>query len=227
MQPRPAAAPVEAVSETVAVAAVDIRRPVSPLLRPVLWVVVASLVIGLMMAGIGYAAAMRPKPVYESYTILELHNQDLFKDPGPGTIQKLNNLRRRYAALLPTEPIVGPVTDALDLPRNRVNRSVRAAVTGDALLMYPTAKWGNEETAEELAQKITEQLISFAVNEQNADKVDVADRVELRIVQSASSARKVSPTKKRASTSAILLGVVGGLGAYVVLQQVAWRRRRV
>ena len=72
-------------------------------------------------------------------------------DPGPARSRSSATCGAATPRSYPTEPIVGPIAEALDLPRNRVNRAVRATVTGDALLMYPTAKWGNEETVEELA----------------------------------------------------------------------------
>jgi capsular polysaccharide biosynthesis protein len=220
MQPR---ADVTSVEVTATELPEPRRGSASPLLRPKAWTVAVALIVGLLFMAVGYAAAMRPKPVYESRTIVQLHQPDVFVDPG--TILKLNNLRRRYAALVPTEPIAGVVAEQHDVSQNRLARNTRVAVTLDALLIYPIVRWGDPDQVEELANALTDQLIKFANQEQTDDRIPADERIELRVIQAASDSSKVSPTRKRAAISGALLGLVGAAMAYIVLQYATQRRR--
>jgi hypothetical protein len=186
-----------------------------------------ALLVGVLLAGMAAGYTLTRPPVYESFSVIDLHQPDVFLEPGPGPVYKLNALRLKYAAIVDTDPIVGPIARRLHVRPVEIAHNVHATVPQDSLVMMLTARAGSREGAQRLAKELTDQIVRFAGAEQDADKVPADKRVQLRVLDTARPAGKASPTANRAITTSIFTGLTGVALAYVALQLVTAGRREL
>jgi hypothetical protein len=184
-----------------------------------------ALLIAVLVAGLAAAFVRARDPVFQSSAVILLDHRDVARDPTPAPIQRLNALRRKYAALAPTEEIAGRVAEDVGLTQSIVASLTSVDITADSLVMYPTARTRGRDAAPALAQAMAEELVDYAKREQVAAGVPEAERVVLRIVNDATDARKISPTADDVVTAAAFAGVIGMAVAYVLLQLVTAGRR--
>jgi capsular polysaccharide biosynthesis protein len=174
--------------------------------------------VAVLAAGIAAAWVLTRPATYESRSVVEIRQNAVFLDAGPGTITKLNGLRRKYAALINTRPIVVPTAEKLKMPPGKVAGSVSAVVNEDSLLMYPVARSRERRDAQRIAQAVSERLVAYAKGEQEAAKVPPDRRIQLRIVDPARPSAKISPKASRAVAMATFTALTGLASVYVLLQ---------
>jgi capsular polysaccharide biosynthesis protein len=95
-----------------------------------------------------------------------------------------------------------------------------------SLLMKATARSGNRDMAQKLADAMADELSAYATKEQTDDKIAPADQVQLRVVQHALPGVKVSPESSRAFATAAVVGLIVLAAGYTILQLVIGRKRR-
>lgn len=188
--------------------------------------IVIAVVSALLAGSLAAALALDRDPSYRSQTVVEIRRNDLFLDVNPGTISVLNALRSKYAALIATEPIVGPTAESTGLPPGQVRAGLGAAITSDSLLFYPFATASSPERAERIAQQATEALVAYSEEEQREAGVPADDRIQLRIVQAAGPGNAIGPNTRRATVVGVAAAVIVGLGAYAAAELLWIRRRR-
>jgi capsular polysaccharide biosynthesis protein len=184
-----------------------------------------ALLIAVLLAGLAAGYVRTREPLYRSTATILLDHPDVAREPTPAPIQRLNALRRKYAALAPTKEIAGRVGEKLNLPQSTVARTIEVEITTDSLVMYATATAKSSRAAPALAQALAEELVAYATREQDQAKVAPDNRVTLRIVDDASEGAKISPTGNDMLTAAASAGVVGLAVAYVLLQLLTAGRR--
>jgi capsular polysaccharide biosynthesis protein len=187
---------------------------------------IAALVVAGILAAIAGIAVLKEKPTYESGAVIELHQPKIFTDAGPGPVTKLNALRARYAALADTQPVLAPVGQKVGLPPGQVGQSTGIVIGGPSLLMKATARSGNRELSQRMADAMADELSAYATKEQTDDKIAPGDQVQLRVIQHALPGVKVSPDSSRAFATAALVGLVVLAVVYTILQLTVGRSRR-
>jgi capsular polysaccharide biosynthesis protein len=187
---------------------------------------IVAVVAAGIFAGLAGTAVLREKPTYESGAVIELHQAKVFTDAGPGPVTKLNALRARYAALADTQPVLQPIGQKLGLPPGQVGRATEIVVGAPSLLMRATARSGNRDLSQKMADAMADELSAYATKEQTDDKIAPTDQVQLRVVQHALPGVKVSPDSSRAFATAAVAGLVVLALAYTVLQLVTGGKRR-
>jgi capsular polysaccharide biosynthesis protein len=187
---------------------------------------IAALVAAGVFAGIAGVAVLKEKPTYESGAVIELHQPKIFTDAGPGPVTKLNALRTRYAALADTQPVLAPVGQKVGLAPGQVGQATAVVIGAPSLLMKATARSGNRDMAQKLADAMADELSAYATKEQTDDKIAPADQVQLRVVQHALPGVKVSPESSRAFATAAVVGLIVLAAGYTILQLVIGRKRR-
>lgn len=186
---------------------------------------VIAMIIALPIGAVGVAAVMRQPATYQSAAVILLDHRDVRRVPDPAPINRLNALRRTYAALVPTDEIAGQIAEDRGISKAKVARQLSVGVTTDSLIMYPTAQAKSAKASRELCDALAAELIDFVDREQETVGIDPADRVVLRLVDAASDGVKLRPTSSDAVGALALFGGVGAIGVYVVLQLVTASRR--
>ena len=95
-----------------------------------------ALLLAVLCAGLAGAASLSREPTYASVGTLLFDQPAIARDPSPTPIHRVNALRRKYAALVPTEVIAGRAGARINLPQSVVARTVRAVINADSLVMY-------------------------------------------------------------------------------------------
>lgn len=189
--------------------------------------VLIALLVASLVAGLAAALVLTRSASYRSSATILLDQRDIAREPSPLPIQRLNALRSKYAALVPTEEIAGRVADELGLSQPEVAGSASVVFFGDSLVMYSTATAGDPGATRRLAQAVAEEVIAFASREQADAAVPEEERVTLRIVDPARPGTKISPTTADAMSNAALAGGIALAGSYVFLQLLTAGRRAV
>lgn len=195
---------------------------VIPSLRNIVIALLAGVIAGVLVG----AASLGRAPVYTSSTTM------LIDQPGVvvtnndvGVIQKLNALRQKYAALIPTAPVAAEVGRTLGISRDQVARSVTAYAPGESLVLVVTARAADRNGAMKLADTVAAQLTRYVDDEMTRNAVPSDKRITLAAIDPAHGAAKLSPTASQATSAGLFFGLVVLVGAYVLLQLVVAGRR--
>jgi capsular polysaccharide biosynthesis protein len=210
----------------------ELDRALRP--RPTVWDTIAlpslrnltfALLLGVLGAALVAAASLGRSPVYTTSTTLLIDQPGVVATSDVGTIQKLNALRQKYAALIPTAPIADEVARALGVTREHVARSVVGFAPGESLVLVVSARSADRTDAMKLADAVGTQLGRYVDDEMTRNGVPADKRITLTSVDPARTAVKLSPTTGQAFTAAMFAGLVAIAGAYVVLQLATAGRR--
>lgn len=184
-----------------------------------------AMAVGLVAGALGYANVMRAAPQFQSTAVMLMDQPLTLATGDAGVVVKLNALRGKYVALIPTAEIVGPAARRANLPAGVVRAAQRPVIPAQTLTLLPTARAANAEQARAIAQATAETLQEYVADEQAATGLNPVQRVSLRIVQNAALGSKVAPSPSRGRQVAVVTGAVGMLLAYVALQLGAAARR--
>jgi capsular polysaccharide biosynthesis protein len=200
----------------------DTPRPPSAreiLRAPSLRNVLVAAVLAAIAAGAAALFVLQGSAVYQSAETLLIDQPRAVAAPGgEGVVTKLNMLRSKYAALVRTELIVAPVSDATGVAPGEVAASLGALVPPQALVFQVTARSSTPERAAELATAAADELRTYLDAEQAAADIPEADRMVLTTATAARPGGKVEPTPQRAITVAAAAGALALGIAYVAIQ---------
>jgi hypothetical protein len=184
-----------------------------------------ALAVGLICAGLGYANVMRQPERYQSTAVMLMDQPRALTTGDSGVVVKLNLLRAKYAALIPTSEIMVPAAREAELSVGEMRAAQRPLFSPNSLTLAPVARSTTPEKARTIAQATAETLSKYVRDEQAATGLEPAARLTLRIVQDAGLGGKVSPSSRRARQVAAVSGAAGVLLAYVGLQLRSARRQ--
>jgi hypothetical protein len=207
--------------------AFDMNQVERPLPFQVSWRdAVLAVVVAAVVAAVLGALVLSGGRTYESSTTLLLDQPQLLVTSGDsGALVKLNALRVKYTALVPTSVIAGPVAERLAMPKATVASSTFAVAQPESLLIRVYGRSGDPGTARRLAGAVGDQLIRYVDDEQRANAVPGDKRLQLSQVDAATAAYKIAPTRARASTVAMFAFVVAAAAMYALRRAVARRPR--
>jgi capsular polysaccharide biosynthesis protein len=195
------------------------------LAAPSLRNVLIACILAAIAAGAAATYVLRAAPVYQSAETLLIDQPRAINAPGgEGVVTKLNVLRTKYAALVRTELVVAPVSEATGVGAGEVASSLGAVVPPQALLFQVTARSDDPATAEQLAAAAAAELREYLDGEQAIAGIPEADRIVLTTATAARPGAKVEPTVQRAITVAAAAGVLALGAAYVAIQLVTAAR---
>lgn len=188
--------------------------------RPAL--LVAALV-AVVLGAVGAVAGSTGRTVYTSTTTMLIDDPYALATAGDqGEMLKLNSLLIKYAGLITTDVIAGPVAQQLGLPMDEVLGSVSAQVNGstETLLLPVTATWSTPAEAQRLSQVVANQLTNFVKLQDVQYHIPAADRFTLTTVNPATAPVAVGPSKTKAAALSMALAGGGFLLAFVLTQLV-------
>lgn len=190
--------------------------------------VIVGLILGLLLAGIGDIAVLSgQKTVYTSTAVMLIDDPYALATSGqPEEFASLDALRYKYAALISTNSIAGPVAAELGLPVGDVIGAVSTRVPAYSLIMDVTATWSSPGVAQRLAEAAAEQVSTFIAHEDNAYNIPASARFTFDVVDPAPSATAQTPSKSKAVSLAIGLGLLGFALGFLIIQLVHFLRPR-
>ncbi len=205
-------------------------RPRSPvaaaLTSPRLFNLVLAALAAVLAAAVAVASVNRQPPVYSSAAAVLIDQpRQVLQSDAEGVVLKLNLLRQKYAALADTELIAAPVAEKLDLPEGAVAGHVSVIPLADTLLFYVASRSPTAAQAEQVAEAVAEQLITYTNQDQDAHQIPQDQRIILTVVTRAGPAGKIEPTRKRAFNDGLSSALVALAVTYVLLQLVTVRRK--
>lgn len=162
-----------------------------------------------MLVGAAVLTVAARTPTYAAEVAVAIDQVErLSAAEGPEIIDKLSRLRFKYAGLVRTRVIAGPVASELGRGEGEVAGAVYANVHHDSLLLTIGARHGNPDGALAIASSAAEHVVDLAATEQEEAGVAERDRFELTVVTPAEQARRVDHPGRRAGVVGIGLGLV-------------------
>lgn len=178
-----------------------------------------ALLAAVLLAGLSAALTLRAPAAYRSVAVLLIDNPLALAASGnESTVNKLEQLRGKYATLANTDVIAGPVAEQLGLPVQEVADRTDVSPAAATLSLLVVARGDDPGETEALADTMAEGIGAFVAEEHLAHEIPETDRFVIEVVQDAGPAVQTAPSTERALTSAaVILAIVLGL-AYFVLQ---------
>lgn len=178
-----------------------------------------ALLAAVLVSGLSAAATLSAAAEYRSAAVLLIDNPLALASSGDdATVNKLQQLRGKYATLANTELIAGPVAGKLGMSVGAVIGDTDVQVTPATLSLLVTAKGADPARTRALAAAVSEEIGAFVQTEHQTYGVAEPDRFSIRVVQEASPAIQTSPSSDRALSSAGVAFIVILALAYFALQ---------
>ena len=178
-----------------------------------------ALLAAVLLAALAAALTLRAPAEYRSVAVLLIDNPVALASSGnEGTVNKLEQLRGKYATLANTEVIAGPVASELGLGVGDVIRRTDVDPAPSTLSLVVVAHGSEASSTRELANAMARGIGAFVQAEHEEHAIPAADRFAIEVVQEASPAAQTSPSTERALTSAAIVFAVVLAIAYFALQ---------
>lgn len=145
---------------------------------------------------------------------------------GQGPVDKLNQLRAKYAVIARTRRITGPVAQKTGLPEGLVAGAINITLPGPSLIMVVDARTGDPARARVIADATGQELIALVAAEGEAAKIPEDIRITLTVVAPAQQGIKFEPSRDRATTTGTLAGLLSLIGVIVAGESIRSLRRR-
>jgi capsular polysaccharide biosynthesis protein len=175
--------------------------------------------IAALLAGIAAVVSVSAPEKYESTAVLVIDNPLALAAAGDdGTVNKLDRLRGKYAALADTTVIAGPVAEQLGVTPDEIIGSTEVTASPSTLGLIVAAEAGTAEVAMARAAAMADGLVDYVSAEHETYEVPAENRFFFEVVQPADTAAKTSPSSERAREAAAIAFVVALVAVYVVLQ---------
>ena len=189
--------------------------------------VVIAVVAAIVAFAIGAAVVLsRPATYYSQSTLLIDNPSQLAAAADEGTIAKLSGLRAKYAALVHTPAIAGPVARRLDIPVGEVYGSANTFLGLQSLVLVSGATADKPAKAQRIAQAVADEISRYVRDEHVRFHVPLPQRFTITVVNKAYPGQKSSPTRRHAATVGLISGGLVLAGLYVLLELIAARRPR-
>jgi hypothetical protein len=187
--------------------------------------VVAAVLGALLSAALVGAAELRGPTTYTASATMFIDDPYALATAGDsGQLLKLDTLRVKYASLVGTDVIAGPVAARLGLPVGAVLGAVSASVPGESLLMDVSASWSSPRLAVVLADDAAAQVTAYVRQEESAFGIPADDRFTLTDIQPAVSAEAHAPSRARAVTDEVAVALAALVVIYLGVQLIRNRR---
>ena len=191
--------------------------------RPSALALLLAVVAAVLAAGIGGLAAHRSAGTLRSTALVSVDEpKAVAASNDGGVLEKLSRVRLKYLGLIPTDRIAVPVATRLRTPVEQVRGRLSATVVPEDLLLRVTCTGPVAATTRACADALAQALVAYAVQDQVAYDIPLAQRIVLTQVQPAGPASR--PRTGRGRTLGISL-LAGALAAAAVLA-LAMRQRR-
>lgn len=175
--------------------------------------VVAGIVVGLMFGLLAGELLVRGPTKWTSETVT------VFDDPlgialagDPSELAKLGALRYKYASLVATEALAGPVAATLHVPVSAVLASASVVVPVNSVLLDVVGTWDSPGFARDVSNAMAKEIISYVHAEDVTYNIPASDRFSVTIVSPTSQPVASGPSKTRA----IGVGVIVFIGAFLL-----------
>jgi capsular polysaccharide biosynthesis protein len=142
------------------------------------------LLLTLLVAGAGYAAASRMKPVYSATGSILVGRPFSAANPNKEYIEASQQLAQAYADIATRQPVLEGVVDDLGLPvtwtelRDRVNIEVPADNPG---LIVVAAEAGSREAAAQILNLVLDRILQLRPDESRVEGQEIQDFVRSRL----------------------------------------------
>ncbi|MGH9305630.1 MAG: hypothetical protein ACRD0I_01915, partial [Acidimicrobiales bacterium] len=118
-----------------------------------------GVVLGVVLAFLGAIGSLGGSTTWTSKTVMLINDPFALATAGDqGQLLKLDALRIKYSGLVATNVIAQPVARELNLPTEKVLKSVTTQVPLESLLMNVVATWSNPNEARRLSQAVADQV---------------------------------------------------------------------
>lgn len=185
-----------------------------------------AVAIAALAFALSAAAVLRAPARYLSAATLVIDSPaELATSADDGPMNKLNQLRGKYASLASTRLILEPAAREAHLPIGEVAGASVVSAAPKSLLMLSAATTGDPEHSRRIAQSVAESIADYVQREHVRNNVPDAQRFRISVVADAFPGVKTEPTRSRALLVGAGVGVVVLAAAYVGLQLVTGRRR--
>jgi capsular polysaccharide biosynthesis protein len=179
---------------------------------------VAALICGLLVAALAGAIVLTRPAKYESTATIAVDQPALIASGGDRVIDKLQRIRVKYAPLLKTVVMTGPLAKQLGTTPANLRGTLSATTPTDNVLILVKATTGSRSQSQNYAAKATDFLASYAKDEQARDSVPAAQQFQLVVVDQARPGTKTEPSQARAVAFAVVAGLIALGAVYVALQ---------
>jgi hypothetical protein len=176
--------------------------------RLALRIVLAGVFGGVV--GLGTIAALAGGPkVYRSQATLLIDDPRGIDRSGDALlIDKLAQLRSKYAGLIKTDPMAGPVAKATSLPEDTVISSMFATVDTSSLLMFVGADYSTPDGAKAIAAAGAQAVIDYVKNEQTSLNIPANTQFYFQDVLPAQLGVKIKPKNSNAVEGGAAVGLL-------------------
>lgn len=172
-------------------------------------------------AGASGLLARSAAPTWQSTAILDI-DQPLVVAAAtdPAVLDKLSRLRFKYVGLVGTDRVAVPVAQALGEDVADVRPRLSAAAFPQDLLIRALGNGGSADEARRTADALADALVQLVAKEQADDGIPPPQRVEVRVVDVATRAEQIGPSRASIGLASLLGGLLaaGLVLAYGVLR---------
>lgn len=189
----------------------------------------AAIVVGIALAILfGVTAAgttLKGPTVYTSKTVMLIDDPYKLATAGDnGEFINLSALRVKYASLIPTSAIAGPVARRTGLPVTEVQTAVSGNVPLQSLLLDVNAAWSNSAKARQLSKATADEVTAYVKQENATYDIPPNDRFTLTTLDPAAPATASKPSNSRALAVGAGFAVLGFLIGFCLTQLVRNRK---
>jgi capsular polysaccharide biosynthesis protein len=189
--------------------------------------VVVGLLLAVLLAAFGAATILSGRMVYTSSSTLLIDDPYQLATSGQvNEYTELDALRYKYAGLVGTDAIADPVASKLHLPVDEVLGALSTNVPTNSLLMNVEATSSSQRDAQQIAQAAANEVTRYINYEDDAYAIPPTYRFTFKVIDPATPALGRGPSKSKAATLAIGLGVLGFALGFLGTQLIRYARRR-
>lgn len=180
----------------------------------------------MLAGGLGANSVLRQEPRYLSRSILQIDQvRAIVEASSQGPVEKLNQLRAKYALIARTRRITATVAQKTGLPEGLIASGLSVAIPGPSLLLFVDARAGDAARARTIADAVGVELAAFVKAEMDAAKIPEDQRISISVVAPAQPGVKYEPTRNRAVTTGTLAGILSLIGVFAIAESARAYRR--
>lgn len=191
--------------------------------RPGPLALLLALIAAVIAAGLASLVVPDTKGAFTSTALVSLDEPKAVALARDGAIlDKISRVRFKYAGLVGTDAIAGPVAKKLRIPVEQVRGRLVAAAFSTDLLLRLTCSGATSAESGRCANALALSVIEYVAAEQQANGIPPALQLVATSVQSAGPGTQGATHRKRVLGISLLVGI---LAAAVVLGAAARPRR--
>lgn len=185
-----------------------------------------AIIAALFVAGAGAVYTRRqPRIFFSAATVMIDQPKLLFRAENPGIVEKLSQLRLKYAGIARTSIVYRPVAERLDLPEGLVRRAISLGAIQRTLLMLIQAQARTPKLSQSISQAAAEELMKYAKAEQDSLQIPDEQKIVFTILDPALPGVKISPRNSRVITVTATSGILTLLVVFIGARLLSTRPR--